>query len=123
MAGSSEVKMHGEKAGGPPLKRYAFMLRLRPGAAAAYEEAHRAVWPEMLALLKRSGVSEYSIYRREELLILALRAADFESTWKQIESDPINTRWQEAMAPYFAPNEGLRPGERFPMMEEVFYLP
>lgn len=106
-----------------PLKRYAFMLRLRPGAASAYDEAHRAVWPEMLALLKRAGISEYSIYRRDDLLILALRAVDFEATWSQIENDPVNLRWQQAMAPYFAPNEGLHSGERFPMMEEVFYLP
>lgn len=105
------------------MKRYAFILRLRPGAAEAYEAAHRAVWPEMLALLKRAGVSEYSIYRRDELLILALRAADFETTWRRIEDDPVNLRWQQAMAPFFAPNEGLRPGERFPMLEEVFYLP
>jgi L-rhamnose mutarotase len=123
MASDAPAAMGEKSAAGKPLKRYAFMLRLRPGAAAAYEEAHRAVWPEMLALLKRAGISEYSIYRRDELLILALRAADFEATWQQIESDPINTRWQKAMAPFFAPNEGLRPGERFPMMEEVFYLP
>ena len=123
MTESGAAKKDAGKTMGPPLKRYAFMLRLRPGAAAAYEEAHRAVWPEMLALLKRAGISEYSIYRRDDLLILALRAADFESTWQKIESDPINTRWQQAMAPFFAPNEGLRPGERFPMMEEVFYLP
>lgn len=123
MTENDAVKTNAENEAGRPLKRYAFMLRLRPGAAAAYEEAHRAVWPEMLALLKRAGISEYSIYRRDELLILALRAADFESAWQQIESDPINTRWQQAMAPFFAPNEGLRAGERFPMMEEVFYLP
>jgi L-rhamnose mutarotase len=104
-------------------KRYAFMLRLLPGAAEAYEEAHRAVWPEMLALLKEAGISEYSIYRRDDLLILALRADDFEATWSRIENHPINLRWQAAMAPYFAPIEGLRPGERFPMLEEVFYLP
>jgi len=106
-----------------PLKRYAFMLRIRPGTEAAYEEAHRTVWPEMLALLKRAGISEYSIYRRDQLLVLTLRATDFEATWRKIEIDPINMRWQLAMAPYFAPLEGLRPGERFPMMEEVFYLP
>ena len=99
------------------------MLRLRPGAAEAYEEAHRAVWPEMLALLKSAGIREYSIYRRDDLLILALRATDFEATWGQIENHPVNLRWQQAMAPFFAPIEGLRPGERFPMMEEVFYLP
>lgn len=108
--------------GNAPVKRWAFMLRLQPGAAPAYEESHRAVWPEMLALLKRAGFSEYSIYRRDDLLILALRADDFEASWRVVEADPVNTRWQQAMAPYFAPVEGLRAGERFPMLEEVFYL-
>lgn len=105
------------------MKRYAFILRLREGAAEAYEKAHREVWPEMLALLKSAGISEYSIYRRDELLILTLRAVDFEATWSQIDNHPVNLRWQQAMAPFFAPMEGLRPSERFPMMEEVFYLP
>lgn len=104
------------------MRRYAFQLRLRPGAAKAYEAAHRAVWPEMLALLKRVGIREYSIYRRDDLLVLTLRAEDFESSWHTLENDPVNLRWQQAMAPYFAPVEGLRPGERFAMMEEVFYL-
>ena len=89
----------------------------------AYDKSHEAVWPEMLALLKRSGVSEYSIFRRDELLILTMTVEDFDRTWDQIEADPINTRWQEAMAPYFEPVTGLRPGERFPMLREVFYLP
>lgn len=104
-------------------KRYAFMLKLRPGTEKAYEEAHRAVWPEMLSLLKRAGISEYSIYRRDDLLILALRTDDFEATWSRIDNDPVNLRWQSAMAPYFMPVEGIRPGERFAMLEEVFYLP
>jgi len=105
------------------LNRYAFMLRLRPGAEDAYEATHRAVWPEMLSLLKEAGIREYSIYRRDDLLILALRADDFDATWRRIENHPVNLRWQAAMAPHFAPIEGLRPGERFPMLQEVFYLP
>jgi L-rhamnose mutarotase len=112
-----------ESATTKPLKRYAFILRLRPGMAEAYEKAHREVWPEMLALLKSVGIGEYSIYRRDELLILALRCADFEASWNKLDNHPVNLRWQKAMAPLFAPHEGLRPGERFPMMEEVFYLP
>lgn len=110
-------------AEGRPLKRYAFMLRLRPGVEAEYEKAHREVWPEMLALLKSVGIYEYSIFRRDDLLILTLRAADFEESWSQLDNHPVNLRWQQAMAPLFAPLEGLRAGERFPMMDEVFYLP
>ena len=109
-------------AEGRELRRYAFMLRLRPGVEEAYEKAHRAVWPEMLELLKSVGIYEYSIFRRDDLLILTLRAADFEKSWSQLDNHPVNLRWQETMALLFAPLEGLRAGERFPMMDEVFYL-
>ena len=104
------------------MQRVAFLLRLQKGAGPAYDEAHKAVWPEMLDLLKRAGISEYSIFRRDELLVLTMRVGDFEATWSRIENDPVNLRWQKAMSEFFAPVEGLRPGERFPMMEEVFYL-
>ncbi len=49
------------------MQRVAFCLRLKPGAAEGYDKSHREVWPEMLALLKRAGISEYSIFRRGEL--------------------------------------------------------
>jgi len=110
-------------AEGEPLKRFAFILRLRPGVAEAYEKAHAAVWPEMLAMLKKGGIHEYSIFRRDELLFLTFKAVDFEATWSQFDNDPVNLRWQATMEPLFAPNEGLLPGERFPMMKEVFYMP
>jgi L-rhamnose mutarotase len=105
------------------MERVAFCLKLRPGTEAAYDEAHAAVWPEMLALLKRAGISEYSIFRRGQTLILSMRVEDFDATWDKIEADPVNTRWQAAMAPYFDQMDPLEPGERFPMMREVFYMP
>ena len=105
-----------------PLKRWAFLLRLNPGVGEAYDKAHAEVWPEMLALLKSAGIQEYSIFRRDQLLFLTFKAVDFETTWKKLENDPVNLRWQEYMKPNFAPLEGLRPGERFPMMEEVFWM-
>jgi L-rhamnose mutarotase len=48
---------------------------------------------------------------------------DFDTVWARIEADPINTRWQKTTAPFFEPMTDLRPGERFPMLREVFYLP
>jgi len=106
-----------------PLKHWAFILRLNPGVGEEYDKAHAAVWPEMLALLKSVGIHEYSIFRRDELLFLTFKAADFEESWSKLDSHPVNLRWQQYMAKNFAPLEGLRPGERFPMMEEVFWMP
>ena len=106
------------------MQRIAFLLRLKPGTGADYDRSHAAVWPEMLALLKRAGISEYSIFRRDELLFLYMRIEDdFDTVWNRIEADPVNARWQQAMSAYFVPTQETRPGERFPFMQEVFYLP
>lgn len=104
------------------MSRVAFCLRLRKGAGEAYDQAHREVWPEMLDLLKRAGISAYSIFRRDELLVLTMHADNFDRAWDLIERDPVNMRWQAQMAQYFEPVGPLSPGERFPMMQEVFYL-
>ena len=106
------------------MQRIAFQLRLKPGTGPDYDKSHAAVWPEMLALLKRSGISEYSIFRRDELLFLTFHIEDdFDTVWDRIEADPINSRWQQAMSAYFLPVQETRPGERFPFMQEVFYMP
>lgn len=106
-------------------QRVAFLLPLRKGMEEAYDESHKNVWPEMLDLLKRCGVSDYSIFRRDAtlFLVMSIPAEDtFDRFWDRIEADEINTRWQQAMTPYFEPLSGLRKGERFPMLREVFYL-
>ena len=108
----------------PAMQRVCFLLRVKRDRIEEYKRRHQQVWPEMLALLKRSGISDYSIFRRDELLLLVMRVElDFETTWSKIENDPVNLCWQEAMGEYFAPLEDRRPNERFPMLAEVFYLP
>jgi hypothetical protein len=47
---------------------------------------------------------------------------DFDQAWSEIDRSAVNQRWQEAMAPLFEPMSDRRPGGRFPMMQEVFYL-
>jgi L-rhamnose mutarotase len=104
--------------------RYAFLLRLKPGTGPDYDKAHEAVWPELLALLKHVGIYDYSIFRRDELLVLTMRIdSDFETVWKRIGDAEVNARWQKAMSAYFLPEQETRGDERFPMMREVFYLP
>ncbi|MDZ7638427.1 MAG: L-rhamnose mutarotase [Bryobacterales bacterium] len=104
------------------MPRYAFRLRVKQEAIERYELEHTRVWPELLATLKEVGISDYSIFRRGQELILVLRVEDFEAAWSQLEQDPVNKRWQAFMAPFFEPLEAREPGERFPMFYEVFHL-
>jgi L-rhamnose mutarotase len=44
------------------MQKYAFRMQLKPGMAAEYERRHAAIWPELVALLKDAGISDYSIH-------------------------------------------------------------
>ena len=104
------------------MARKAFRLRIRAGKEEEYDREHRQVWPELLAKLKAAGISRYSIFRRDQDLVLVMDVENFDAAWDQLAREPINLKWQEKMSAIFEPLAGLRPGERFPMMEEVFYL-
>src|SRR5882724_9880865 len=103
------------------MPRVAFRLRIKPDAIAGYEKDHAQVWPELLAKLKEVGISKYSIFRRDQDLILVMDVHDFDAAWNALDRDPTNLKWQEKMSAIFEPVTGLKPGERFAMMEEVFY--
>jgi len=104
------------------MPRYAFQLRIKADAIEEYEREHRRVWPELLAKIKEAGISDYSIFRRGQELVLVMRVDDFDKAWDMLDGDPVNQRWQEFMSRLFEPVPGIGPGERFAMMKEVFYL-
>lgn len=52
------------------MEKFAFKMRLNPGAKAEYEKRHDEIWPDLVALLKKSGISDYSIHLDEETNIL-----------------------------------------------------
>ncbi len=104
------------------MARVAFRLRIKAGAEEGYERDHKNVWPELLAKLKEVGISDYSIFRRGQDLVLVMLVEDFEGAWDKLGKEPVNLRWQQEMAKYFEPVGDLQPGERFAMMKEVFYM-
>jgi L-rhamnose mutarotase len=104
------------------MPRYAFRLRIKADRIDDYDREHQRVWPELLAKLKDVGISNYSIYRRGQDLVLSLEVEDFDKAWDELDRDPVNRRWQEFMAPLFEPVPDKQQGERFAMMREVFRL-
>jgi L-rhamnose mutarotase len=51
-----------------------------------------------------------------------MHVEDFDAAWRKLDDDPTNRRWQEEMGKLFEAVPGLKPGEKFAMMKEVFYL-
>ena len=52
------------------MPRYAFKMLLHPGQREEYKRRHDAIWPELRALLKDAGVSNYSIHLDPETNVL-----------------------------------------------------
>ena len=64
------------------MPRVAFRLRIKAGNEREYDVAHRNVWPALLAKLEEVGISNYSIFRREQDLFLVMQVDDFDAAWR-----------------------------------------
>ena len=105
------------------MQRVCFLLKVKQELLVEYKKAHEAVWPEMLQALRETGWHNYSLFLREDgLLIGYLETPDFAAALAGMAQQQINERWQRSMAPYFEQLEGRRPDEGMFVLEEVFHL-
>ena len=104
------------------MPRYCFTLQVRPDLIDEYVERHRAVWPEMLAALAESGWRNYSLFLREDgLLVGYVESDDLAAAQAAMARTDVNARWQAEMAPYFI-DLGGTPDQGFVLLREVFNL-
>ncbi|TYB63989.1 L-rhamnose mutarotase [Nonomuraea sp. PA05] len=104
------------------MQRVCFLLKVRPERLAEYRERHRDVWPEMREALSRTGWHNYSLFLKDDgLLVGYLETEDFEAAQKAMAETEVNARWQAEMAPFFEGLDG-RPDEGMVPLTEVFHL-
>jgi len=105
------------------MKRVCFLLQVKKGRLAEYKRRHKKVWPEMLAALRRTGWRNYSLFLREDgLLVGYLETPDFQKALAGMAKTDVNARWQKEMVPFFQRLEGQRPDQAMVTLEEVFHL-
>ena len=81
------------------MERLAFKMKLKPACQEEYRRRHAQVWPEILQLLKETGVSDYSIFLDEETDILfAVQKVSGESNSQQLGYVEVQQRWWSYMA-------------------------
>jgi L-rhamnose mutarotase len=100
-------------------QRSAFVLHVRPDRLDEYVEAHRAVWPEMLAAIRGAGIRNYTIYRDGTRMFGYFEADDLEAAGRYLAGQEVVSRWQDAMAELL---EERVPESGPPALEEVFRL-
>ena len=105
------------------MERVCFQLRVRADRLEEYRARHRDVWPEMLDALRRTGWRNYSLFLREDgLLIGYLECEDLAAAQRGMARTAVNARWQAEMAEFFELPEGARPDTGFTRLPEIFHL-
>ncbi len=105
------------------MKRMCFLLRVKKDKLKSYQEHHEPVWPEMLKVMQDAGIRNYSMFLREDgLLVGYFEAEDPEGALRKSAATDVSRRWQEYMAPFFesvAPE--LEKGKPL-FLKEYFYM-
>ena len=102
---------------------YGMVLRVRPERFEEYKRHHAAVWPEVLAMIERCQIRNYSIFHKDFVLYSYFEywGDDFAADMAKMAADPTTQRWWALMEPMQDPLPTRAPGEWWARMEEVFH--
>ena len=96
-------------------------MQLIKGNESEYKKRHDQIWPELSDLLKKTGISNYSIFLDEPTGILfASMEVEDENRTVGIRHEPIMKKWWEYMGDIMATNPDNSPVTK--PLEEVFHL-
>jgi L-rhamnose mutarotase len=105
------------------MERVCFLLKVRQKRLEEYKARHREVWAEMRQALTEAGWSNYSLFLRDDgLLVGYLETDDFGAARERMAQRDVNAKWQASMGPFFEALEGRRPDEGMIPLEEIFHL-
>jgi L-rhamnose mutarotase len=103
------------------INRFAFKMKLFPGFKEEYRKRHNEIWPELVKLLKGTGVGNYSIFLDEETdTLFAYQEVSGSSSSQNLGSEEIVKKWWKYMADIMETNPDNSPVS-IPL-EPVFYM-
>jgi L-rhamnose mutarotase len=103
------------------MKRVAFKMKMTPGMKAEYKRRHQEIWPEIADLIRKSGVSDYSIFLDEETnTLFAVQKVSGNVGSQDLGFHEIQKKWWDYMCDIMDVNPDHSP-VTIPL-EEVFYM-
>lgn len=105
------------------MHRVCFQLQVRRDRIEEYRRRHREVWPEMLEALHATGWHNYSLFLRDDGLLLGyFETPSLEAAQRGMAATDVNRRWQAEMAGFFEDLGDARPDEGILVLDEIFHL-
>ena len=103
-----------------PLRK-TFVMQLNPGCREEYARRHDALWPEMIELLHRHGVRNYTIALHDQThQLFGYAEVESDAQWAAIAQTEVCQRWWAYMRDIMATNPDNSPIAT--ELTEVFHL-
>jgi L-rhamnose mutarotase len=103
-------------------EKYAFKMRLNPGMRDEYKKRHDAIWPELVALLREAGISDYSIhFDAETNTLFGVLWGSESHGMDALPASPVMQRWWAHMAGIMETKPDNEPV--VVPLETVFHMP
>lgn len=78
----------------PPMQRYCFAFKLRPGMGGEYRRRHDEMWPEMAVAIRAAGIRNYTLFRLGTQIIAYCEChPDAAAAFSRIGETDVNARW------------------------------
>ena len=104
------------------MPRVCFQLQVRPELIAEYRARHHPVRREMLDEIAASGRRNYSLFLRDDgLLIGYFETDDLSASQHYLSTSRIAATWEAEMAPFFVALDS-RADQSMSTLDEVFNL-
>jgi L-rhamnose mutarotase len=105
------------------VERICFVLQVKKERLEEYKERHKSVWPEMLDALRNAGWHNYSLFLRDDgMLVGYVESPDFRKALAAMAGSDVNARWQGEMREFFEDAAGRDADRQMIPLEQVFYL-
>ena len=107
------------------MQRRSGVISLRPEAIAEYKRIHAAVWPDVLDMIAKCNIRNYTIFLREpENLLFAYyeyHGTDWAADMARMAADPLTQQWWDVCKPMQTPIANAAAGEWWADLEEIFH--
>lgn len=111
------------------IQRRGSVVGVKKAMVARYRELHAAAWPEVLEVISRNNIRNYSIYLRRLadgryylFSYFEYDGDDYAADMARIAAEPVTQRWWAECVPCLELLPDHAPDEIWSGMQEVFHL-
>jgi L-rhamnose mutarotase len=110
------------------IQRFGSVIGIRKEKIDEYKHLHANAWPEILEMIEKCNIRNYSIYLAEPVKdkfylfsYFEYIGDDFDADTAKMAADPKTQKWWKLTNPCQKPVPNAQPGQWWVNLEEVFH--